>query len=104
MDKFEERVKPGGILIYDSNGMTRKPTRKDISVYCIDATDKAIEMGAQKTFNMIVVGGLLKADPMVKTENVMLALKKSLPERHHKLLPANEEAMKVGMEIIKKEN
>ena len=53
---------------------------------------------------MIVVGGLLKADLMVKTENVMLALKKSLPERHHKLLPANEEAMKVGMQIIEKEN
>ena len=104
MDKFEERVKPGGILIYDSNGMTRKPNRKDISVYRIDATDKALEMGAQKTFNMIVVGGLLKADPMVKTENVMLARKKSLPERHHKLLPANEEAMKVGMQIIEKEN
>jgi 2-oxoglutarate oxidoreductase, gamma subunit len=27
-----------------------------------------------------------------------------LPERHHKLLPANEEAMKVGMQIIEKEN
>ena len=104
MDKFEERVKPGGILIYDPNGITHKPTRTDISVYSIDATNKAIEMGAQKTFNMMVLGGLLHVDPMVKSETVMLALKKSLPERHHKLLPANEEAMKVGMALIKKEN
>jgi 2-oxoglutarate ferredoxin oxidoreductase subunit gamma len=104
MDKFESAVKSGGILIYDSNGMTRKPIRKDISIYCIDATDKAIEMGAQKTFNMIVIGGLMKTDAMVNIDNIMLALKKSLPERHHKLLPANEQAMKVGMDIIKKEN
>jgi 2-oxoglutarate ferredoxin oxidoreductase subunit gamma len=27
-------------------------------------------------------------------------LKKSLPERHHKLLPANEEAIIRGMEIV----
>jgi 2-oxoglutarate ferredoxin oxidoreductase subunit gamma len=104
MDKFEGSVKPGGILIYDSNGMTRKPARKDISVYCTNATDKASEMGAQKTFNMFVLGGLLKIDPMVSIDKVMLGLKKSLPERHHKLLPANEEAMKIGMEIIQKEN
>ncbi|MDR2683836.1 MAG: 2-oxoacid:acceptor oxidoreductase family protein [Prevotellaceae bacterium] len=104
MDKFENSVKSGGVLIYDSNGMTRKPERKDISVYCIDATDKALEIGAQKTFNMIVLGGLLKIEPMVTVENVMSGLKKSLPERHHHLLPMNEQAMKIGAEIIKKEN
>jgi len=104
MDKFEHSVKPGGILIYDSNGMTRQPERKDISIYRIDATDKANEIGAQKTFNMIVLGGLLKIDPFIDMENVMLGLKKSLPERHHHLLPANKEAMKIGGEIIVKEN
>lgn len=103
MDKFEPRVKPGGVLIYDSNGMTRKPTRTDISVYRVDATDKAIELNQQKTFNMMVLGGLLHIDPVVEIENVMLGLKKSLPERHHKLLPANEAAMKVGADLIVKE-
>ena len=29
MDKFESRVKPGGVLIYDTNGITHHPTRKD---------------------------------------------------------------------------
>ena len=31
---------------------------------------------------------------MVKLENVLLGLKKSLPERHHKLIPMNEAAIK----------
>ena len=30
MDKFEETVKPGGLLLYDPNGITRHPERKDI--------------------------------------------------------------------------
>ena len=102
MDKFEPRVKPGGILIYDPAGMTRKPERTDISIYSVAATDTAAALNAMKTFNMIVLGGLLKIDPIVEMDNVMLGLKKSLPERHHKLLPANEAAMKKGAEIIEK--
>lgn len=104
MDKFEPKVKQGGILIFDPNGMTREPTRKDISVYRVAATDTALKMNAQKTFNMIVLGGLLKVDQVVGMEYVMLGLKKSLPERHHNLLPANEAAMKVGEDIIEKVN
>ena len=30
MDKFEAQVKPGGTLIYDVNGITRHPERKEI--------------------------------------------------------------------------
>ena len=44
LDKFEEKVKPGGILIYDGYGIINPPTRKDINVYRIDAMDKAAEM------------------------------------------------------------
>ena len=32
LDKFEKSVKPGGLLIYDPNGITEHPTRKDIYV------------------------------------------------------------------------
>lgn len=100
MDKFESKVKPGGILIYDGYGIHKQVERKDIHVYRIDAMDTATELNMDKTFNMIVLGGLLKVAPMVKLENVLLGLKKSLPERHHKLIPVNEAAIKKGMEII----
>lgn len=98
--KFEPMVKPGGILIYDPNGFHTPPTRKDITIYKVAAIDTATEMKNSKAFNMIVLGGLLKICPMVKLENVMKGLKKSLPERHHKLLPMNEQAILKGMEII----
>ena len=32
LDKFESRVKPGGLLIYDPYGIHRKPQRTDIKV------------------------------------------------------------------------
>ena len=100
LEKFESKVKPGGILIYDGYGIINPPTRTDIQIYRIDAMDAANEMKNSKAFNMIVLGGLLKLRPMVKIESVLKGLKKTLPERHHHLIPMNEAANMKGMEII----
>lgn len=104
LDKFESKVKPGGTLIFDSNGFTRFPERKDINIYQIDATEYATANNAQKTMNMLILGGLLKIRPIVKIENVLKGLEKSLPERHHHLIPLNEKSIKQGGELIKKLN
>jgi len=101
LDKFEESVKPGGVLIYDGNGITRHPERKDISIYRIDAAEEASKMNSPKTFNMVILGGFLKVKPVLSLENVIKGLKKSLPERYHKLIPENEKSLLRGAEIIK---
>ena len=102
LDKFESKVKPGGILIYDGFGIINPPTRKDINVYRIDAMDKAAELKTSKVFNMIVLGGLLKVCPIVSTNGLNKALYKTLPERHHGLIPLNMEAVEAGGQIIEK--
>lgn len=102
LDKFESKVKPGGILIYDGFGIIKPPTRKDINVYRIDAMDKAAELKNSKVFNMIVLGGLLKVCPIVSTDGLNKALYKTLPERHHGLIPLNMEAVEAGRQIIEK--
>ena len=102
LDRFEEKIKPGGTLIYDSYGITTAPKRTDISIYRIDAMDAAAEMQNAKAFNMIILCGLLQVRQLANIENVVMALRKTLPERHHDLIPANEAALKKGMEIITK--
>lgn len=102
LDKFEKAIRPGGLLLYDTNGITRHPTRKDIEIYQVEAAAEAARMVTTKTFNMIVLGGYLKIKPFIKFENVVEGLRKSLPERHHKLIPVNEDAIKRGMEIVTK--
>lgn len=100
MDKFEPMVKPGGLLLYDGNGITRHPERKDINIFRVDAADEASKMGLAKIFNMIVLGAYLKVKPLVDLDNVIRGLKKSLPDRYHHLIPDNEKAIKRGLEII----
>ncbi|PKP50386.1 MAG: 2-oxoglutarate ferredoxin oxidoreductase subunit gamma [Bacteroidetes bacterium HGW-Bacteroidetes-11] len=101
MDKFEKTVKPGGILIYDPNGITRHPGRKDINIYTIEAADEASKVGLSKVFNMVVLGGYLKLKPIVQAEYIRKGLEKSLPQRHHGMIPENEKAIDKGKEIIK---
>lgn len=102
LEKFEPKVKAGGILIYDGYGIQTPPKRTDIDVYRVDAMDKAAEMKNGKVFNMIVLGGLLQVCPVVSHDGVEKALFKTLPERHHDLIPLNMQAFDEGAKLIKK--
>ncbi len=100
LDKFESAVKPGGVLIYDINGITVEPSRTDISIYKINAAQVASENNMSKVFNMMVLGAYLKVKPLISSEDVLSGLKKSLPVRHHKLLPINEKALVMGADMV----
>ena len=102
MDKFEEKIKPGGVLIYDTNGITRLPSRTDIEIYEIEAASECARLGQARMFNTMILGGYLKVKPVVQMEYVMQGLKKSLPERAWKMLPENEKAILHGGDIIRK--
>lgn len=104
MDKFEEAVKPGGVLLYDPNGILEHPKRTDINIYQIEGNKLAAELGNKKIFNMIILGAFLQINPVVKLENVVDGLKKSLPERYHHLIPLNQTALSIGMQKLNSYN
>lgn len=101
MDKFENSVKKGGVLIYDPNGITRHPVRTDINIYTVEAAEESSKMGSAKVFNMLVLGAFLKLKPLIEPEYMRKGLEKSLSARHHHLIPENENAIERGKEIIK---
>ena len=101
LDKFQSKVKPGGILIYDNYCIHTPPTRTDIKVYCIEAMNATFELGNNKAFNMIVLGAMLKLNSIVPIERAVTPLKKTLPERHHHLIQMNEEALRKCMSLLK---
>jgi len=100
MDKFEETVKPGGVLIYDPNGIIEHPTRTDINIFQIEGNKLATDMGNKKVFNMVVLGSFLNVKPIVSLDHVIAGLHKSLPERYHHLIPLNKEAITMGMNNV----
>lgn len=103
LDKFGALVKPGGVLIYDPNGISHPSSRTDISIYSVSAAVEAAKSGNSKVFNMIVLGAFLKIKPIVSLDYMHEGLVHSLPERLHSTIPANEAALKIGMNIVEKE-
>ena len=92
-------MKPGGTLIYDPYSIHHAPSRTDIKVVSVNAMEATFELGSSKTYNMVLLGALIKHRPHVTVDAVMAGLKKALPERHHHLLPVNKQAILKGMEL-----
>jgi len=101
MEKFESRVKPGGVLIYESTNILHASERKDIDIYPIPAADEANKLNNVKGANMILLGSFLERKPIVSIDSVIEALKKVLPERYHHLLPINRKALEAGKRLLK---
>jgi 2-oxoglutarate ferredoxin oxidoreductase subunit gamma len=99
LDKFEKIVKPGGLLLYDSTNIITPPSRVDVDILPIAASDEAVKMKNTKIMNMIVLGSFIERTHVVAVASIMQALKKVLPERYHHLLPLNEQALHRGMEL-----
>jgi 2-oxoglutarate ferredoxin oxidoreductase subunit gamma len=100
LDKFQPRIKPGGLLLYEESSIITKPTRQDIDVFAVPAMREAIALGKKQVANMIMLGAFLARQPLVSLTTVLEALRKTLPERHHHLLPLNEQALRLGRERL----
>ncbi len=99
VEKFERAVKPGGLLVYDSTNVITPPTRADIQILSVPASEEAVKLKNTKIMNMILLGAILDRTHVVAGESVTRALRKVLPERYHHLLPLNEQALRRGGEL-----
>jgi 2-oxoglutarate ferredoxin oxidoreductase subunit gamma len=100
MEKFESKVKPGGLIIYESTNILHASERTDIEIYPIPAADAANKLNNVKVANMVLLGAFLAKRPIVQIDSIIEALKKVLPERYHNLLPMNKEALLKGKELM----
>ncbi len=100
LDKFEERIKPGGKLFINSSLISKKATRTDIDVYYIQANDIANELGNSRIAGMVMLGAYLKLSTIVKPESIIESLKKVLGKKKEKLIPINVQALQRGMELV----
>ncbi len=101
MDKYEAKIKKGGILIWESTSIVKGPTRDDIKSIPIPAYEEAVNLGNRLVMGMILLGAFIEKTSAVDIEAILNALKKTLPERRHNLIPLNEKALKLGMKLAK---
>ncbi|MGI6130685.1 MAG: 2-oxoacid:acceptor oxidoreductase family protein [Bacillota bacterium] len=101
LDRFEQAVRPGGLLIHNSSLIDREPERTDIRIIAVPAVEMAREVGSDRVANMCVLGAYLAATGVVAYESVAECLKEVLPERRHDLIPLNLKALARGASMVK---
>lgn len=99
LDKFEDTVVPGGIIIADSTLIEREVKRDDVTVYYVPATKLASENNMPTLANMIIIGKVLKALNEYSEEGVTASLKKVISAKRADMLDVNLKAISIGAEF-----
>jgi len=93
--RFEDSLKPGGLMIINTSLVNSRPKRKDIDVVEIPVSDLAEEVGNIKTANMVILGAYAKKTGAVSVD----ALKNSIAKVY---LRANEAMVEMNKKAIDK--
>jgi 2-oxoglutarate ferredoxin oxidoreductase subunit gamma len=76
--KYEEKLRPKGLLILNKSLIKSKPKRKDISVVSIPMTQIASKLGSVRSANMVALGVLLKRSKLFPVKVVISSLHEML--------------------------
>jgi 2-oxoglutarate ferredoxin oxidoreductase subunit gamma len=97
--KFEQRIRPEGLLFLNTSLVQRPSGRADVRRIDIRANDIAGDLGDIRIANMVMLGAFIKKTGVVALGSLLEALKAVLPTRRHSLLPLNERALRCGGEV-----
>jgi 2-oxoisovalerate ferredoxin oxidoreductase beta subunit len=98
LEKFEHELKPGGLLLYDSHLITVKPTRTDVEVVAIPATEIADGIGSTKSANMVMLGAYVKKTGILDLASVSEALPSFIKAK--RTIPLNQQAIEKGAAFV----
>jgi 2-oxoglutarate ferredoxin oxidoreductase subunit gamma len=98
LDKFEDAVRPGGVIVVNTALINRLPHRTDVVVVPVACNEVAQEAGTAKAANMVALGAFLGASQLVDVDLVKGALEETFAARP-KLVPINMVALSKGYEI-----
>ena len=99
-EKYEQVVKPGGLLVYNESLIPAKPSRDDIRYIPVPANAIAEELGNARMANVVLLGAYFAATGTMALETVETALDLHLGERQRKYLGANKQALRRGAQIV----
>ena len=102
LDKFEDTVRPGGLIVVNSSIVDRKVKRDDVRVVYCDAAGIAESVKNPKGANVAILGAMMGAEPEdVEFDKMVEAIRLELGERKAKFLEGNKACLIAGMEAAK---
>lgn len=98
--KFEAGVLPGGTVFVNSDVVTDKVSRPDLTAYYIPCSKIAEEVGNPKVANMVMLGAYVAATKILKPETIETMIQEMFTGPKAKFVPLNIEAFRRGMACV----
>jgi len=103
-DKYAARVKQGGICIVNSSLVECEDVGlPGVDLVRVPMNQIALDLGDVRMVNMVACGAYVAMTGALARESLEEALKKVLPERNHRLIPANIKAIEAGALMARKQ-
>lgn len=99
-ERFESKIKSGGIMVVNSSIVKASPSRKDITYKFVPMTEIAHNSGNEKMANIVSLGAFIKAFPIIKKESIVSVMKKKLTGTKAKMLDGNINALEKGFNAV----
>lgn len=96
LDKYEDMVKPGGILVVNASMVDRPVKRADVTGVVLPASEIAERIGEKRLTNMVMLGALLANTAVLPIEALEKAISEHTPARHNRFIPLNLRAIREG--------
>ncbi len=96
LDKFEEELMPGALVITNKSLVPRLPKRDDLNLFEISATEIAEELGNARAANMVILGAYAGASGALNLETCLAALDALIKRKE--LVELNRKAVEAGFE------
>lgn len=100
LSKFEEGVLPGGSVFVNSDVVTDRVSRSDLTAYYIPCAKIAEEVGNPKVGNMVMLGAYVAATKVLKPETIEAMIQSMFAGPKAKFIPLNIEAFRRGMACV----
>ncbi len=96
LEKFVDKVAPGGLIVLDSYLIDSKVTRDDVTTVYIPAKKFAEENGNGNLGNIVMLGALLHYSEVLSVEEVCNSIQDHTPETKAMLAKMNQKMIRLG--------
>jgi 2-oxoglutarate ferredoxin oxidoreductase subunit gamma len=97
---YEDRVRPGGLMIVEKAGLTYQPQRTDISFLPVSGLEIAVRSGGAMINNLIMLGVYTQLTQALAADLIVDEIKNQAGDRAA-VLTRNTEAFARGLELGK---
>ncbi len=99
--KFMPRLKPDGLLLYNSSLIEDPDLRDDVRVVAVPCNTIADSLETPRVANMVMLGALQAASRLFSTQSLLDVLSSWLGEKKAHLLDVNKQALGMGKALVK---